>query len=149
MLELCRKRNTLSLPSLPGSLRPWVVASDRVISMGQIELNYVLMLIWIAWNRTVLIFKLRNYAELSFLKLNSFCILNWFVWNRTVFKIETVLTWNSIVWNRTVLTFNLCTQKLYLYWFVWIRTVWLSWIAWNKNVFTIKLCTYAKLNCLK
>ena len=30
-----------------------VVAPDRVLSMGQIELNYVLMLNWIVWNKTV------------------------------------------------------------------------------------------------
>ena len=32
------------LPSLPGSLWPVVVAPDRVLSMGQKELNSVLML---------------------------------------------------------------------------------------------------------
>ena len=32
------------LPSLPGPLWSRVVAPDRVLSMGQIELNYVLML---------------------------------------------------------------------------------------------------------
>ena len=31
--------STLSLPSLPGPLWPGVVAPDRVLSMGQIELN--------------------------------------------------------------------------------------------------------------
>ena len=38
MLELWGKQSTLSLPSLSGPLRPGVVASDRVLSMGQIEL---------------------------------------------------------------------------------------------------------------
>ena len=37
-------RSTLSLSSLPGPLRLGVVAPDRVVSMGQIELNCVLML---------------------------------------------------------------------------------------------------------
>ena len=41
MLELWGMRNIPSLPSLPGPLRPGVVAPDRVLSMGQIELNYV------------------------------------------------------------------------------------------------------------
>ena len=36
MLELWGMRSTLSL--LPGSLWPGVVAPDRVLSMGQIEL---------------------------------------------------------------------------------------------------------------
>ena len=83
-------QNTPSLPLLPGLLWPGVVVPDRVLSIDQIELNCVLMLNWIAWNRTVLTFKLR------------FDILNWIAWNRTVFDIETVLTLNWNVWNRTV-----------------------------------------------
>ena len=35
-------RSTPSLPSLPGSLWPGEVAPYRFLSMGQIELNYVL-----------------------------------------------------------------------------------------------------------
>ena len=38
MLELWGMQSTPSLPSLPGSLWPGVVAPDRVLSMGQIEL---------------------------------------------------------------------------------------------------------------
>ena len=41
MLELWRMQST---PSLPGPLWPGMVAPDRVLSMGQIELNCVLML---------------------------------------------------------------------------------------------------------
>ena len=37
MLELCGMRCTPSLPSLPGPLRPGVVAPDRVLFMGQTE----------------------------------------------------------------------------------------------------------------
>ena len=44
MLELWGMRNTPSLPSLPGPLCPGVVAPDRAISRGQIELKSVLML---------------------------------------------------------------------------------------------------------
>ena len=47
MLKLCGMQSTPSLPSFPGSLWLGVVAPDRVISMGQIELNGVLMLNWI------------------------------------------------------------------------------------------------------
>ena len=39
---------TSSLPLLPGLLWPRMVAPDRVLSMGQIKLNCVLMLNWIA-----------------------------------------------------------------------------------------------------
>ena len=38
ILELWGKRSTSSLPSHPGPLWSGVVASDRVLSMGQIEL---------------------------------------------------------------------------------------------------------------
>ena len=52
MLELLGMRSALLLPSPPGPLWPGVVAPDRVLSMGQTELNGVLMLNWIVWNRT-------------------------------------------------------------------------------------------------
>ena len=68
MLELWGMRSTSSLPSLPGPLWLRLVAPDRVPSMGQIELNCVLMLNGIARNRTVLIFKLHIYAKLNCLK---------------------------------------------------------------------------------
>ena len=58
MLELLGMWSTSSLPSLPGPLCPGVVALDRALSMGQIELNCVVILNWIAWNRTVLTLKL-------------------------------------------------------------------------------------------
>ena len=44
MLELWRKQSTPSLPLLPGPLCFGVVASDRALSMGQIELNCILTL---------------------------------------------------------------------------------------------------------
>ena len=44
MLELQGMRSTPLLPSLPGPLWPGVIALDRVLSMGQIELNCILML---------------------------------------------------------------------------------------------------------
>ena len=39
MLELWRKQSTPSFSSLPGRIWPRVVTPDRVLSMGQIELN--------------------------------------------------------------------------------------------------------------
>ena len=39
MLELRGMRSTLSLSLFPGPFWPAVVALDRVLSMGQIELN--------------------------------------------------------------------------------------------------------------
>ena len=102
MLELWGRRSTPSFSSLPGLLRPGVVAPDSVLSMGQIKLNCELVLNWIAWNRTVLTCKLGSYAKLHCLKWNGFCMLNWIVWNRTVFDIETALTLSWIAWNRNV-----------------------------------------------
>ena len=68
MLELCGTQSILSLPSLPGPFCLRVVAPDRVLSLDQIELNCVLTLNWIVWNRTVLILNLCTYAKLNCLK---------------------------------------------------------------------------------
>ena len=103
MLELWEMRSTLSLPSIPRQFWPRVVASVGVLSMGQIELN------WITWNSTVLIFKLRVYAKLNCLKWYLSCMVNWTVWNRTVFVFETVIMLNWIVWNE--LFWHLIEQK--------------------------------------
>ena len=46
------------LSLLPGPFWPGVVAPDRVLSMGRLELNSVLILNWIVWKITVLTFKL-------------------------------------------------------------------------------------------
>ena len=53
MLEFYGMRSNPSLTSLPGPLCLELVASDKVLSMGQIELNSVLMLNRIVWNITV------------------------------------------------------------------------------------------------
>ena len=42
MLEFWAMKSTPSLPSLPGSLWPKEVAPDRILSMGQKELNCIL-----------------------------------------------------------------------------------------------------------
>ena len=132
-----------------------VVAPERVLSMDQIELNCLLLLNWVSWNRTVLTLKLRTYAKLNWLKWNWVCMLNciiqnwtvfdfetvlslnWIVRNWTVFDIETVLTLCWIFLDRSVITFNCLLTKTMLTQncIVWIRTVWLNWIAWNRNVF--------------
>ena len=68
MLELWGMQSITSLPSLPGPLWSGVVATGRVLSMGQIKLNCILMLKWIDWNRTVLTSKLCTYVKLNCLK---------------------------------------------------------------------------------
>ena len=92
MLELLGMLCTPLFIWLPDSLWPGVVVSDRVLSMGHIELNCVFMLNWVALNRIVLTFKLHIYVKLF--------------WNRTVFDTETVLMLNWIFWNRTVYMFK-------------------------------------------
>ena len=59
----------------PGPQWSGMVAPDRILPIGQIELSCLLMLNWIAWNRTVLTFKLCTYAKLNCLKWDWFCRL--------------------------------------------------------------------------
>ena len=75
ILELWGMWSTHSLLSLLGSFWPGMVAPDNVPSMGQIELNSILMLNWIAW------------IEL-FWHMKCVLRLNWIVWNRTVFTFK-------------------------------------------------------------
>ena len=103
MLELWGMWSTPSLPLFSGLLWPGVVKPDRVLSVSQIELNCVLMLNWITWNRIIF-------------DIETVHILNWIVWSRTV------LTFYC-VWTKTILIPK---------WIVWIRAIWLNWIAWNK-----------------
>ena len=129
MLELWGLQSNTSLSLLPGPLWPGVVVFERVLSMGQIELNYVLN--WIAWNKTS--FKLCTYAKVNCFKtelfrhLNCIMLLNWIAHNstdptltmrtfgklnclkRNFFDLETAITLHWIVWNRNVLTFK-CVQ---------------------------------------
>ena len=77
MQEVWGMRSTPSFPSLLGPLCPGVVVPEMLFSIGQIELNSELILKGITWNRTVLIFKLRTFA-------------NWTAWNRTVFTFNCV-----------------------------------------------------------
>ena len=60
MLDLWEVQSTHLLPSLPGPLWPGMVAPDRVLSMGQIELTFKLC----TWT-----FKL-TYVKLNSLKYN-------------------------------------------------------------------------------
>ena len=49
-------QSTPLLPSLTGLLWPRVVAPDRVLTMGQIEFNCILVLNWIVWISIVYIY---------------------------------------------------------------------------------------------
>ena len=63
MLEFWGMQSTPSLPSLPGPLWPGVVAPDKVLSMGQIELFNI----WIECQQM-------TYAKLNCLEWNSWII---------------------------------------------------------------------------
>ena len=52
MHDLWGMQSTPSWPSLSGPLWPWMVAPDSILSMGEMELNCVLMLSWFVRNRT-------------------------------------------------------------------------------------------------
>ena len=56
MLGLWGMQTTLSSPSLPDPPWPGVVAPDIVLPMGQIEINFLLILNWIVWSRTVYLY---------------------------------------------------------------------------------------------
>ena len=68
MLELSGIWSTPSLSLPPVPLWSEFVEHDRVLFMGQIELNCILMLNWIRWNMADLTFNLRAYDKLVFLK---------------------------------------------------------------------------------
>ena len=88
MLELWGMQSTFSLALLSGPLWPGVVAPDKSLPMGQIELNCIPLLNWIIWNETVF-------------DIESVLMLNWNVWNWSVLT-KTILIVNWIVWIRTV-----------------------------------------------
>ena len=64
MLGLLSMQGTPSLLSLSEPLWPGAVASNKILSMGQIELKCVLMLNWTVWNRTVFDIE-TTYAKLN------------------------------------------------------------------------------------
>ena len=90
-LELWVTRSIPSLPSLPGPFWLGVVAPDRVLCIGQIEVNYILMLNWIFWNRTVfdiqtlLWYQTELFEVELFRYLNCVLILIWILWNKAIF----------------------------------------------------------------
>ena len=109
MLELWGMRSTPSLPSLPDRLSPGLVAPDRVLSMGQIKINCMLMIICFGWNWNVLKLKLRTV--LNCLKRNCFFMPNWIVRNTNVFFFTSKLHLGWVELFEIVLFW----QKLYLY----------------------------------
>ena len=68
---------------LPGPLWSGVVAPDRALSIGQIELNCVLEQNWIVWNGTV--FDIETVLRLNWIVWIRTVWLNWIAWKRNVF----------------------------------------------------------------
>ena len=60
------RRKIICQPTNPGRLWPKVVALEKVLSMGQIELNYELLPRGIAWNRTVFVCKTELFEIFTF-----------------------------------------------------------------------------------
>ena len=130
MLELWGMRSILSLLSLLGPLWSLVVAPDRALSMGQIEINFILLLNWIAWNKTVFdvetvyscwiklfeieLFlertKLFTYAKLNYLKQNYFALKLCTYPKLKILKENFFLHLTELFWHLTGRK-----QKLYLY----------------------------------
>ena len=114
MLELWGTQSTPILPQLPGPLWPGVVVPDRVLSMGQIELNCVFMLNWISWNWTFLTFKLHTYAK-------------GIVWNRTAYMFKMDLALNNLIWlmcHKTKYQSHLIIFHELKMWIIWMRHFW-------------------------
>ena len=109
MLELWGMRSTPSLPSLPGPLWPGVIASDRVLSMGQIELNCELMLNRIVWNKTAFhiktaylclseLLEIELFWHLTECKQKTILKLSWIIWNKTLYKYKNGFGINNLQW---------------------------------------------------
>ena len=70
MVEIWGIRITPSLSSFPSQLWPWVVALDRALYMGQIELNSVVIL--------TELFEIKVFLHLTVWKQKTVLMLNWF-----------------------------------------------------------------------
>ena len=77
--------STPSLPLLPGPLWLGVVAPDRALSVGWVELAAYFcwneLFEWAEWLKIEMFFTIKPYFH-----LNCVLMLDWIVWNRTVFR---------------------------------------------------------------
>ena len=82
MLELWGMWSTLSLPSLPSTFWPGVVAPDRVLSMRQI-----------------ILFNIKTVYFLTFKpRANEWLMFNRIAWNRTACHLTVVNKWLMFNW---------------------------------------------------
>ena len=70
MLVLWGIRSTPLLPSHPGPILPGVLASDSVLSVGQIEVIDIQTVHMLNWNRSVLTFNCVSTKNCIYVKLN-------------------------------------------------------------------------------
>ena len=100
MQELWGMRSTPSSPLLPCPIWTEVVVPDRVLSMDQIELNCVLMLNWIFWNRIIMTF----LCQTELLEIELFLRSKLFSRQTELFEIELYicitmeLSFNNLQW---------------------------------------------------
>ena len=85
MLKFWGMWSNPSLPSLPGPLWLGVVALDRVLSMGRIKINYVLMLNCIVWNGTIFDIETVYLCSTELFKIELFICINqqWLLCHKT------------------------------------------------------------------
>ena len=83
LLELWRLWSTPSLPSLSSPFWSGMVAPNRALSIGLIELICVLILNWIVWNRTD--FDSETVLTLKWIIWIRTVWINWIAWNRDIF----------------------------------------------------------------
>ena len=117
--ELWGVWSTPLLPSLPGSVWPGLVAPDRVLSRGQIELNWVLILKWIVWNRTVLIFNCVQTKNSVVWKFNQ----NDFIWCWMTQKGWHAIKQSNQPTNKWLMLSCYCYKAI-------LETIWLSITKW-------------------
>ena len=92
-------RYTSLLSLFPGPLWPSVIASDRVLMIGQIDLICILKPHWIVWNRTVFDIKTAYlFWHQTVSKQKTIFIQNWIVWNGTVYMYKINLALNNRQW---------------------------------------------------
>ena len=172
MLELWGMRSTPSLPSIPGTLWSRVVAPDRVLSMGQIELNCVLMLNWITWNKTVFTFnsvycpvgrgcRIHRLHLCRVVRPSNECprydnkqsdgevpvmLVLWGMWSNSSLPSLPGPLWPGVVASDWVLTMGQIEAKcvFILKWIVWNRTVLIFNCVW-KNILILNWIVWIRV----
>ena len=141
MLERWEVWSTPLLQPLPGSLWPGIVAPDRFLSMGLRELNCILMLNLIAWNKTILTSTLRPYTKLNC--LNGTVFVCW----TELFAIELFFTLKLyLCWTELFAIELFFTLKLYLCWTELFEILYLKIIRIRLKYLIISYCIFCPVS---